>query len=68
MDYKRYYISAKLLKHEITRIMCINRPDAVPQARAKVDLMDDLNIISQEDLTMMIDHLVAVERAGVDNG
>lgn len=68
MEFKRYYISAKLLKHEIERIMRVNNPEYVSQARAKVDLMEALNIVSQDDVCMMIDHLTAVERAGVANG
>lgn len=55
------YVKGKNLQHEINRIMSVATIDGLSTAKAKADLLDDLNLIDQDTYGMIRNHLEAVE-------
>lgn len=58
------YIRDDLVRHELNRIHAIrvNRPDVIMKAKAKVELLHDLDLINIEQLAFELDRLDALER------
>lgn len=55
------YVSGKLVQHEVNRILATTNVQFADQMRAKIDILDDLNILDQEMILILRNHLAAVQ-------